>query len=231
MRLALIGKGISHSASPSIYKRILGPKIQYDLIDIQDEGQLPLLLDLAKTYDGLNITSPFKKSYLPQLISLSPEAHSLQAVNSIFLGKNTFSGINTDYFAVEDLLKKFKVDFPDSHILMLGSGVMAKLTQYVCQKLSLDLTHFSRTSNPELEHLDLRPFYRLNSQLLVINACSRDFCFKGKTTGHEIFWDYNYRFLPHQNTLPFFFKAYWDGQEMLHLQAEYAVKFWKENLG
>jgi shikimate dehydrogenase len=231
MRLALIGKGISHSASPSIYKKILGSKIQYDLIDIQNESQLPLLIDLAKSYDGINITSPYKKNYLPQLISLSPEAQYLQAVNTIFLKQNRFFGVNTDYFAVEYILKKFKVDYPNSNILILGSGVMAKLTQYVCQKLSLDFLQFSRSSNPEIEHLDLRPYQRLNSQLLVINACSRDFCFKGKTTGDEFFWDYNYRFFPHQNTLPFFFKAYWDGQEMLNLQAEYAVKFWKENLG
>ena len=231
MKLALIGKGIAHSASPSIYKKILGSQIEYDLIDIQDEARLPSLIDLATTYDGINITSPYKKSYLPHLNSLSPEAHYLEAVNTIFLKQNHFSGANTDYFAVETLLKKFKDDYPQSHILLLGSGVMAKLTQYVCQKLALDILQISRSTNPELEHLDLRPYHRLNSQLMVINACSRDFCFKGKTTGDEFFWDYNYRFFPHQNTLPFSFKVYWDGQEMLNLQAEYAVKFWKENLG
>ncbi len=231
MKLALIGKGIAHSASPSIYKKILGPQIHYDLIDIQDEVQLPSLMDLAKTYDGINITSPYKKNYLSQLNFLTPEVHHLEAVNTILLNQNHFSGANTDYFAVETLLKKFKEDYPQSHLLLLGSGVMAKLTQYVCQKLSLDILQISRSTNPDMEHLDLRPYHRMNSQLMVINACSRDFYFKGQTTGDEFFWDYNYRFLPHQHTLPFFFKVYWDGQEMLNLQAEYAVKFWKENLG
>jgi shikimate dehydrogenase len=231
MKLALIGKGIAHSASPSIYKKLLGPQIQYDLLDIQDGTQLPLLRDLARSYDGINITSPFKKNYLSQLNFLSPEVHSLEAVNTILLKKNYFSGANTDYFAVETLLKKFKEDYPQSHLLLLGSGVMAKLTQFVCQKLSLEILQITRSTNPHMEHLDIRPYHRMNSQLMVINACSREFSFKGKTTGDEIFWDYNYRFLPHQKTLPFFFKVYSDGQEMLNLQAEYAVKFWKENLG
>ncbi len=229
MRLALIGKSISHSTSPHLYKRIIGPQIHYDLIDIQKESDLPPLSELAKNYHGINLTSPYKKFYLDQLNHQSEEVLKLGATNTISLKPNDFLGVNTDYLATETILRRFREDYPSLFILILGSGVMANLTKLLCENLSLRFLVVSRKTSPDLAQLNLKKFHQVGNQLLVINACSRDFIFEGEASGDEFFWDYNYKFLPHQNTLPFKVKSYWDGQEMLYLQAYHAANFWREH--
>ncbi len=229
MRLALIGKSISHSSSPYLYKRIIGPHIQYDLIDIEKESDLPPLSELAKVYHGINVTSPYKKFYLDQLHHQSDEVLKLGALNTISLRPDYFVGVNTDYLATETILRRFQEEYPSLVVLILGSGAMANLTKLLCTKLSINFLEASRKSTPDLFHLNLKKFHQTGHQLLVINACSRDFIFEGEVRGDEFFWDYNYKFLPHQNTLPFKVKSYWDGQEMLYLQAYHAANFWREH--
>ena len=228
MKLALIGRSIAHSSSPLLYRKILGSEIQYDLIDIQDESQLPSLEELASRYQGINLTAPYKKFYLKDLKDVAPEALSLNAINTISLGPSSFRGINTDYFATEAILIRFLHDYPKLHLLILGSGVMANLTKLLCEKYGISFNQVSRSNSENLSRLNVETFHQAGSQLLIINACSRNFIFQGHTTGEELFWDYNYKFLPHQNTLPFRIKSYWDGQEMLYLQALHAAKFWRE---
>jgi hypothetical protein len=94
--------------------------------------------------------------------------------------------------------------------------------------LNIPLAQFSRKNHHNLANLDLTTLSLEGIQLLIINSCSRDYVFKGRTTGDEIFWDYNYSFIPHQNSLPSLVKLYQDGQDMLELQAKAAIKFWKE---
>jgi shikimate dehydrogenase len=105
---------------------------------------------------------------------------------------------------------------------------MAKMTMLVASQLGMSLVQLSRRSNPDLASLDLIPFRKISHQNIVINACSRDFVFAGNLGSDDIFWDYNYSFLPHQNTLPSRVKLYQDGQEMLELQAKAAIQFWNQ---
>ena len=77
-----------------------------------------------------------------------------------------------------------------------------------------------------MDNLDLSG--QAKAQTVIINACSRDFVFKGKLNASHVFWDYNYQLIPHQNTLPSQVHSYIDGLEMLRRQALAAVKFWAE---
>ena len=124
MKYALIGKSILHSRSPELYRQIFPEDIEYDLIDVPTEADLPPLADLAGLYNGINITSPYKRSYYSSVIIREPEVRELGAINTIaFTDKGCF-GTNTDLHAVEYILRKFTEQFPKLHLIILGSGVM-----------------------------------------------------------------------------------------------------------
>jgi shikimate dehydrogenase len=229
MRLGLIGKNISHSGSPAIYKKLIGPHIQYDLIDVAHIQDLPSLETLKQNYDGINITSPYKTHYVNQVHISDPAVRELGAINTLAFTAQGVEATNTDLIAVRSILASFQQKYPDLNLIVLGSGVMAQLTLILAQELKLSVQQLSRLQNGNLEHVDLRKFEVAASQNLVINACSRDFIFSGQQSSANIFWDYNYHFLPHQNTLPLQIKEYQDGQEMLYLQAVAAHQFWIHN--
>jgi hypothetical protein len=126
-----------------------------------------------------------------------------------------------------EILKNYRAKYGELQILLLGDGVMATVTKLVAKDLKIPLLQFSRKLHGDLSALDLTE-YQDKTQPLIINSCSRDFVFNGKVSGREIFWDYNYSFLPHQNTLPSRVLVYQDGQEMLELQAKAAIYFWRE---
>jgi shikimate dehydrogenase len=229
MRLALIGKSISHSASPALYQKLLGADITYELLDVPSEAELPSLAELAQTYDGINITSPYKRFYFHESLVRDDVVRSLGALNTLSFSGNGTLATNTDVIAVRKILKNFQQKYSNLSIILLGSGVMAKVTQLVCGELGLSLQTFSRSQRPHLDTLDLCSLRTGGEQMLVINSCSREFVFKGACSGEEIFWDYNYDFIPHQTTLPLRVKDYQDGREMLTLQAQAAVDFWLRN--
>lgn len=229
MRLGLIGKKISHSGSPAIYKKLIGPHIQYDLIDIDSADKLPSINELAQNYSGINITSPYKTLYLNDVEILDPAVKKLGAINTIAFSSQGIRATNTDLIAVRLILQSFQKKYATLKLIVLGSGVMARMTEILAEELGIKLQLLSRSSHPNLSQLDLTPFEDSSVQTIVINACSRDFIFQGNISSASIFWDYNYHFLPHQNTLPLKVKEYQDGQEMLYLQAVAARSFWDHN--
>ena len=229
MKLALIGGSITHSKSPSLYKKFFGDALQYDLLDISSKEHLPSIQDLAALYRGVNITSPYKEFYFDQVLVMDKAVLKIQAINTISFTPEGVSGTNTDLIAVRAILQKFKIKHSNLNVLLLGNGVMARVTEISCQELGIEFKKFTRENGNDLANQNLADFHQVGSQNLIINACSRHFVFQGQLSGEEIFWDYNYDFIPHQNTLPFRVKEYYDGQEMLQLQALAAVKFWDFN--
>ncbi len=225
MKLALLGYPISHSLSPSLYRELLGDKLEkYDLLEIENSDLVPGLPTLAEMYDGLSITTPYKKHFYSEVVITSPIVKEIKAINTLSFRKSGIYGTNTDVTAVEQILLEFKSQHPDLNLIILGDGVMARLTVMVAKVLRISYEQFSRKKGDDVSHLDLSA--ARESQTVVINCCSREFVFQGKLHPELIFWDYNYSFIPHQTTLPSQVKSYVDGQEMLRLQAIAAIEFW-----
>lgn len=225
MKLGLIGKNISHSRSPAIYKKLISANIEYSLIDANSAEALPSVLELKSRFDGINITSPYKRHYVNDVHISDVEVKQLGAINCLSFTAAGVFATNTDLLAVRSILKRFKANYSSLHLIILGRGVMGQLTEIVASGLGLSFVTLER-KNGLTANCDLRPYQQSGSQNLIINACSRDLIFTGELAQSSIFWDYNYNFLPHQNTLPFRVKMYIDGQEMLWLQAQAAVEFW-----
>lgn len=225
MKLALLGYPIAHSLSPSLYRELLGDKLSsYDLLEIADPSGIPSLSELALKYQGLSITSPHKKHFFHDVVIQSQIVKELKAINTIAFRKDGFYGTNTDVIAVEQILLRMKREYQDLSLILLGDGVMARVTVMVARALCIPFEQFSRKKGDDLKNLDLSS--GSENQTVVINSCTRDFVFQGKLHPEMIFWDYNYSFLPHQTTLPPQVKSYIDGQEILRLQAIAAIEFW-----
>lgn len=229
MKLGLLGYPITHSLSPKLYQEILGPRLSsYELFSYASKEEIPSLDYFASRLDGLNITSPYKTHFINEIQISSPLVRSIGAVNTLSFTPEGVQGTNTDVLAVQQILKRFQHEYGQLHLLILGSGVMAHMTELVANSLGIVWQEFSRRSDGDISKIDLRSFRKSGAQNIIINACSREYVFQGELSSSDIFWDYNYSFLSHQNTLPNRVMAYHDGQEMLKLQALEAVKFWEQ---
>ena len=90
MHFALIGHPVSHSFSAQYLNTRFqneGIDAHYELIDLPDIAEFPTLIQSGK-YNGFNVTIPHKKSIIPYLDSLSPEAAVIGAVNVIQIIKS-----------------------------------------------------------------------------------------------------------------------------------------------
>lgn len=224
LKFALIGKNISHSKSKEIYESLLGKNLDYQLIDIERPELLPDLSLFKNQFRGINITSPYKKSYLNQ-VELTDEAKKVQAINCLYFTAGKIFGTNTDYLGIRDFFK-VKNSHVKFHCVILGDGVMANCTKIVLNEFDYKYDQYSRKINGDISKVDLSGI-KTDKQILIINCCARDFVFQGKLPSGSWFWDLNYNFTPHQNS-PFLKSAlYLDGIDLLKTQAAYALKFWE----
>lgn len=229
MRLGLLGYPIQHSKSPELYRKHLASRLSsYELFSFEKKSLIPELNYFRSRLDALNITSPYKSHFFQEVKVNDPSVMNLGAINTIGFSPDGIFGTNTDLIAVKNILNKFQFQYPDLKIFLLGDGVMANLTRVVAIQLGLPVEQFSRKRCHGFNELNLSMHYQKGTQALIINACSRDFIFRGDVTGEEIFWDYNYAFPPHASNLPSLVKTYIDGQELLELQAICAIEFWEE---
>ena len=112
MKFALIGHPVSHSFSAQYLNTRFqneGIDAHYELIDLPDIAEFPTLIQSGK-YDGFNVTIPHKKSIIPYLDSLSPEAAAIGAVNVIQIIKShsRISDI-TKHSRISDIAKHSRI--------------------------------------------------------------------------------------------------------------------------
>jgi shikimate dehydrogenase len=224
--LALIGKDINHSQSPKVYKDLLKNNVEYALLDFAKDSEILSLESLFEQFDGISITSPYKKHFLDE-VHLNDSVRKLNAINCIRKINNMYEGTNTDYIAVGIILKNYLNRFPNLVVVILGAGSMSSITQVLLDNLKIRYSIKSRKGTEDFNSLNLKA--DKNSQLLVINSCSREYCFNGEVDKNALFWDFNYSLAHHQKLLPSLTKEYVDGQELLFLQAREALSFWGIN--
>lgn len=218
IHLALIGKNIQHSLSQSTYEKLLGVEIEYDLIDKEREEDLPTLDDLKK-YDGVSITSPYKKHYLSRCL-VEEDIKKLGAINCIrFEGKNAFA-TNTDFLALDQIFDGMKDDLNSNEIFIFGDGPMSLLVQNLLTKRNLTYRIFSRKLKNFSELLEGN-----QKPSLLINCLSRKVPIPYRFKENDILFDLNYKNLEILTSIPMRI-TYIDGLELLELQANFALSFW-----
>ena len=123
IKLAVIGKDVSLSTSPQIHSFIageLGIEITYDKISIPEEQFEGRIEDILQSYDGFNVTIPYKLSVIPHLKKIEGDALAFGAVNTV----KTFSrtGYNTDGLGFMQMLSANGVEASGCDALLLGAG-------------------------------------------------------------------------------------------------------------
>lgn len=225
INLALVGKNIAHSKSSEIYRNLLEQELNYSLLDFSSEKEIPDLKKLFINICGISITSPYKRFFLNQ-VEVLEKFKKLNAINCVRNNNGKFEAINTDYLAIDVILDEFVREFGDLKVVILGDGVMSKITQILLLSKNISFEVFSRKKTERFELLDLIGLATDSLRPVVINSCSREYMFNGKLDREIIFWDYNYNLEHHKQTISKKVERYIDGYEMLKLQACFALDFW-----
>jgi len=164
----LFGTPISHSPSPTLHNtgfETLGLPHQYSILETKDVGDEIKAIITAPEFGGASVTIPFKLDVIPLLDSLSPEAKTIGAVNTIIPvvnpdGTRSLHGDNTDWRGIrEAVLSRLptRVAQPDSG-LVIGAGGTSRAAIYALQSLGTKKIYlFNRTRSSAQALVDAFP--------------------------------------------------------------------------
>ena len=141
LKAGVIGHPISHSKSPIMHGHwldIYGIEGEYKRYDISPEelaSGVSNLIDMG--LGGFNVTLPHKRNIMPLCHSLSEEAQSIGAVNTVVINHNgKLHGHNTDAFGFSENLVQSIPDFDWTNTIatVIGSGGAARAILYALSK-------------------------------------------------------------------------------------------------
>lgn len=125
---ALIGERLGHSYSAEIHR----------CWDLYDYELLPMPLEdvpgflQAGSFDGLNVTIPYKQTVIPFCDEISVQARAIGSVNTIVRdAQGHLHGYNTDYFGFAGMAERAGIDFRGRKVIILGNGGTTKTVQAV----------------------------------------------------------------------------------------------------
>lgn len=119
MRCGLIGEHLGHSFSKIIHAQIAD--YSYELVELEPDK----VGDFVRSggFDAFNVTIPYKKTVMPYLDEISPEAVRIGAVNTVVKGSDgKIYGYNTDYFGFDSMLRASGFDAEGKKAVILGKG-------------------------------------------------------------------------------------------------------------
>lgn len=138
MKLALIGKSLSHSFSKSYFTAKFEREnlnASYDNLEFNTEEELvEIWHELSSQYDGFNITIPYKKTLLPFLDELDAHAQKIGAVNCIAMRAGKSYGYNTDFQGFYKSIYK-KSFSRNRKALIIGNGGASFAVRYATENL------------------------------------------------------------------------------------------------
>lgn len=178
MQLGLIGYPLGHSRSPEIFEGLFqdaGIKGSYKLFPLENITVLRDWLKTQRTLTGFNVTIPHKKTIIPFLDSISPEAEAIGSVNTVKITRTDTSielhGHNTDSFGFKITLENFLKGHTPKKALILGTGGTSNTVAYVLSQLGIESVKVSRQVNTEaqLTYEDISD-HTLKSYELIINT-------------------------------------------------------------
>ena len=151
LHCGLLGETLGHSYSPMIHHELAG--YDYRLFEVPRE-ELDLFLK-SGTWDGLNVTIPYKKAVVPYCAELSEAAAKLQSVNTIVRRPDgTLYGDNTDLYGFLYMVRRSGIDPAGKKALVLGSGGASVTVKAALEQLGASVTVISRSGPDNYDNLD-----------------------------------------------------------------------------
>ncbi|MBM3164678.1 MAG: shikimate dehydrogenase [Bacteroidetes bacterium] len=170
-KYGLLGKSLQHSFSPAFFKDYFQSNsidAEYQLLELASIEEARPFLD--GSFQGLNVTVPYKESILAYLEELTHEAQAIGAVNTIaFRGGKTL-GHNTDAYGFQRSIKPF-LTFEHERALLLGTGGSSKAVAHVLKTLGIQVNYVSReTKGPNIFSYDAVNEAMLSACKLIVNC-------------------------------------------------------------
>jgi shikimate dehydrogenase len=241
----VIGNPIDHSLSPKLHNNWLKKNninATYDKIKLEEQEIKNFIEDIKQQkIAGCNVTVPFKKTVIPFLDKLSPEAEQTQSVNTIILTDNILVGHNTDISGFTKAIKDLNFNIEGKKILILGAGGVVPSIIFALKNMNVQEIIISNRTREKAENLkvlfnnlkilewgDLTDFHMvINATSLGLNNETINLDFS--SLGHDkLFYDVIYnpqetRFLKMGKQLGYKTE---NGKTMFVYQALEAFKLW-----
>lgn len=171
LKLTVIGKDVSKSLSPKMHKFImgkLGVECSYDNISVSESDFKDRIEDILASYDGINVTIPYKLDVISYLNTLEGDAKTFGAVNLI--KTEDMSGYNTDGEGFMMMLENAEFEIKGKNILVLGAGGVgrtvikkleeggAKVSAFEMNKERLNKLYEEFPCFTPLESVEIQPY-------------------------------------------------------------------------
>ena len=241
----VIGNPIEHSLSPKLQNWWLKENnidATYDKIKLEVHEIRNFIQEIKdQKIAGCNVTVPFKKTVIPFLDKLSPEAEQTQSVNTITFEDGDLVGHNTDIAGFDSAIRKLNFSVNGKKVLILGAGGVVPSIIFALKNMNVQEITISNRTKEKAENLrvlfkDLKilEWGNLTDFHMIINATSLglnnetinlDF----SSSGHDkLFYDviynpYETRFLKMGKQLGYKTE---NGKTMFIYQALEAFKLW-----
>lgn len=148
----LLGEKLGHSFSPQIHA-CLGD-YEYKLFEVAPENLGDFLR--SGSFEGLNVTIPYKKAVMPYLAEISENAKAIGSVNTItVLPNGTLRGDNTDYDGFLYLVRRSGIAVNGKKALVLGTGGASLPVKKVLSDLGAhEVISISRSGENNYQNMD-----------------------------------------------------------------------------
>ena len=150
----IFGYNIKYSLSPLIHNsinKILGANLCYGMFDVPPEKFAAAFNGFKSLgIKGANITQPYKTEVLKYVGSLSGEAETVGAVNTVNLENDGgYRGYNTDITGfVEAVNYEFKENLNGKSVILLGAGGASRAALYaLIREGAKDILIINRSAN------------------------------------------------------------------------------------
>lgn len=148
----LLGETLGHSFSPQIHA-CLGD-YEYKLFEVAPEDLGDFLR--SGSFEGLNVTIPYKRAVIPYLAEISENAKAIGSVNTItVLPNGTLRGDNTDYDGFLYLVRRSGIAVNGKKAVVLGTGGASLPVKKVLSDLGArEIISISRTGENNYQNLE-----------------------------------------------------------------------------
>jgi len=147
----VIGNPVEHSLSPQLHNYWINKNnidAVYDKRQLNESDIKGIIAEVKNgKINGLNVTVPFKKSVIPFLEKLSPEANETQSVNTIYKenenGVDVVIGDNTDVGGFKQSLEYINYNVKNKKVFILGAGGVVPSILKALEKLGAAKVYIS----------------------------------------------------------------------------------------
>lgn len=158
----LLGQHLGHSYSPAIHRYFgSSPYVLYE----KEPAELERFI-LHGSWDGLNVTIPYKKTVVPFCDHLSPLAKALGSVNTLVRQSDgTILGDNTDAYGFHQMAMRLGISYSGKKAMVLGTGGASVTVQAVLKSLGCQVVVVSRSGENNYTNLS-----RHSDTAILVNA-------------------------------------------------------------